>query len=160
MPEMLELSELSELTISQAARQAGLRPSTLRYYEEIGLLPAIRRSGGKRRYDSTILQRLAVIHTAQQAGFTLTEIAILVNDILPSPTPSPEWRALLQRKLVELKTLQSHVERMRTLLEDVMRCDDPELGDCIYQTGQKHGLLNTEIAANPLVSNFNFINGS
>lgn len=142
------MQELLELTISQVARQAGLRPSTLRYYEEIGLLPAAERRGGQRRYDSTILQRLAVIHTAQQAGFTLTEIAVLVNDILPSQSPSPKWRALLQRKLVELKTLQSHVERMRNLLEDVMRCDDPELGDCIYQTGQKHGLLSAEMAEN------------
>ena len=130
-----------EMTISQVARQAGLRASTLRYYEEIGLLPVARRSGGQRRYDSDILQRLAVIHTAQQAGFTLTEIALLVNDILPSASPGPEWRALLQRKLLELNTLQAHVEQMRSLLEDVMRCDDPELADCIFQTGQKHALI-------------------
>jgi MerR family redox-sensitive transcriptional activator SoxR len=134
---------MSEMTISQVEQQAGLRPSTLRYYEEIGLLPVARRSSGQRRYDNDILQRLAVIHTAQQAGFTLTEIAILVNDILPSASPSPEWRALLQRKLLELNTLQAHVEQMRSLLEDVMRCDDPELADCIFQTGQKHALLSS-----------------
>jgi len=143
---MSQMSEMSEMTISQVARQTGLRPSTLRYYEEIGLLPVAPRRGGQRRYDATILQRLTVIHTAQQAGFTLTEIAILVNDILPSPAPSPQWRELLQRKLVELKTLQSHVERMRNLLEDVMRCDDPELADCIYRTGQKHAVLPADVA--------------
>ena len=137
------MSEMPGMTISQVARQAGLRPSTLRYYEEIGLLPVARRSGGQRRYDSAILQRLAVIHTAQQAGFTLTEIAILVNDILPNPSPSPEWRELLQRKWLELNTLLSNVERMRSLLEDVMHCDDPELADCIYETGQRHARLVT-----------------
>ncbi len=147
---------MSEMTISQVARQAGLRPSTLRYYEEFGLLPVARRRGGQRRYDDTILQRLAVIHTAQQAGFTLTEIAILVNDILPSSSPSPQWRELLQRKLLELKTLQSHVERMRSLLEDVMRCDDPELADCIYRTGQKHALLPTKVTAHPLINDLKY----
>ncbi len=145
---------MSEMPISQVARQAGLRPSTLRYYEEIGLLPVARRRSGQRWYDRNILQRLAVIHTAQQAGFTLTEIAILVNDILPSPSPSPQWRDLLQRKLLELNTLLSHVERMRSLLEDVMRCDDPELADCIYQTGQKHALLTSDPTARPPAGNF------
>ncbi len=145
---------MSEMTISQVARQAGLRPSTLRYYEEIGLLPVARRRSGQRRYDSSILQRLAVIHTAQQAGFTLAEIAILVNDILPSPSPNPQWRDLLQRKLLELNTLLSHVERMRSLLEDVMRCDDPELADCIYQTSQKHALQTTEVTAHPTSRQF------
>ena len=144
---------MSEMTISEVAGQAGLRPSTLRYYEKIGLLTAARRRGGQRRYDSNILQRLAIIHTAQQAGFSLTEIAILVNDILPSPSPSPQWRTLLQRKLAELNTLQSHVERMRSLLEDVMLCDDPELADCIYQTGQKHTIVTTEIVAHPVIGN-------
>jgi len=101
------------------------------------------------------LQRLAVIHTAQQAGFLLTEIATLVNDILPSPSPGSQWHALLQRKLAELNTLQSHVERMRDLLTDVMRCDDPHLADCIYQTGQRHALPPIDEIAHPLISSFN-----
>jgi MerR family redox-sensitive transcriptional activator SoxR len=132
---------MPEMTISQVAREAGLRPSTLRYYEEIGLLPIAHRISGQRRYDSTVLQRLAVIHTARQAGFTLHEIAILVNEILPNPTSSPQWRDLLERKLLELTQMLSHVQSMRSLLEDVMRCDDPELADCIYQTGRKHGIV-------------------
>ena len=131
---------MPEMTIGEVAHQAGLKPSTLRYYEEIGLLPPVSRRGGQRRYDSSVLQRLAVIHTAQQAGFTLTEVAILVNGILPSASPGPEWRDLVQRKLLELNTRLSHLERMRSLLEDVMRCDDPELADCIYETGQRHAL--------------------
>ena len=135
------MAGISEMTISQVAHEAGLRPSTLRYYEEIGLLPTAQRIGGQRRYDSSILQRLAVIHTAQKAGFTLSEIAILVNEVLPNASPSRQWRELLERKLLELSALQSHVQSMRSLLEDVMRCDDPELADCIYQTGRKHGIV-------------------
>jgi len=145
---------MTDMTIGEVARQAGLRPSTLRYYEEIGLLPVARRRGGRRRYDSSILQRLAVIHTAQQAGFTLTEIAVLVNDILPSPSPGPEWRDLLERKLLELNTLLSQIERMRGLLEEVMGCGDPELADCIYQTGQRQAMLTAEATALPLSGHF------
>ncbi len=145
---------MSEMTISQVAHQAGLRPSTLRYYEEIGLLPVARRRSGQRRYDSAILQRLAIIHIAQQAGFTLSEITILVNDILPNPSPSSQWRDLLQRKLRELNTLLSQVQQMHSLLEEVMRCDDPELADCIYQTGQKHVHAVSDASARLPIGNY------
>jgi len=131
---------MAEMTISEAAHKAGVRTSTLRYYEEIGLLPYAQRKGGQRRYESDVLLRLAVIHTARQAGFSLTEIAVLINDVLPNPTASAQWHDLLQRKLTELNQLQTHVEQMRSLLEDVMRCHNPQLADCIYEAGQKHAL--------------------
>jgi MerR family transcriptional regulator, redox-sensitive transcriptional activator SoxR len=127
-----------ELSISEVARQVGVRTSTLRYYEEIGLVTASRRVSGQRRYDTNILQRLAVIQTAQHAGFTLEEIRILFNDILPSAAPSPRWRDLVERKLDELNTMLLHVQSMKSLLEDVMNCGDPQLADCIYDAGQRH----------------------
>ena len=149
---------MAEITISQVARQTGLRTSTLRYYEEIGLLPIASRRGGQRIYDTSILQRLAVIHTAQQAGFFLSEIAILVNDILPNKAPNPQWQDLVQRKLIELNELQSHVEQMRNLLEDVMHCDDAELNDCIFQTGQRHALQTVDMSAHPFLTNLKSAN--
>ena len=135
---------MAAMTISQIAKQAGVRPSALRYYESIGLLPAPKRVSGQRRYEDTALQRLAVIQTAQRAGFTLDEIRILCTEILPSLSPVPQWRDLVQRKLQELDTLLLHVQSMKTLLEDVMHCDDPELADCIFVTGQKHKIPRSE----------------
>ncbi len=61
---------MEELTIGEVARRAGVRTSTLRYYESIGLLPAARRVNGRRRYAPAALRMLAVIHLAQQAGFS------------------------------------------------------------------------------------------
>ena len=49
------------LTIGEVARRAGVRTSTIRYYEEAGLLPEPERVGGKRRYEEGILRRLALI---------------------------------------------------------------------------------------------------
>src|SRR5205085_10290790 len=71
------LIEMDELTISQVARQAGVRPSTIRYYESIDVLPPARRLNGRRRYDPAILDRLAFIQITQQLGFTLSEIQLL-----------------------------------------------------------------------------------
>jgi MerR family transcriptional regulator, redox-sensitive transcriptional activator SoxR len=52
------------LTIGEVARQSGLRPSAIRFYEKSGLLPTPLRSGGQRRYDASVLRRLAVLQRA------------------------------------------------------------------------------------------------
>ncbi|MEP7294406.1 MAG: MerR family transcriptional regulator, partial [Chloroflexota bacterium] len=75
---------MAQLTISEVARQAGVRTSTLRYYESIGLLPEPARISGRRHYDADVLQRLEIIRTAQQAGFTLAELRVLFDDVLGS----------------------------------------------------------------------------
>jgi len=65
---------MAQLTISQVAQEIRLRPSAIRYYENIGLLPQAERLSGQRRYDPTVLYRLAIIQRARQLGFTLSEI--------------------------------------------------------------------------------------
>jgi len=84
------------------------------------------------------LQQLEIIRTAQQAGFTLAELRVLFNDILTSASPSAHWHDLIGRKLQELNRLLLNVQSMKLLLEAIMRCDDAELADCIYWTGQKY----------------------
>jgi hypothetical protein len=56
---------MGQSTISQVARQIRLRPSAIRYCERIGLLPLAQRVNGQRRYDSTVLYRLAIIQRAR-----------------------------------------------------------------------------------------------
>jgi MerR family redox-sensitive transcriptional activator SoxR len=129
---------MAEMTITEVASQTGIRPSALRYYESIGLLPAPAREGGRRRYDESVLQRLEIIRTAQQAGFTLDELRILFDEILDSADPGVQWHDLIQRKLQELSALLNNVVSMKRLLEDIMECDDAELAECIYLTGQKY----------------------
>src|SRR5688500_15720179 len=93
---------MAEISINQVTQQTGLRPSTLRYYEEIGLLHPIRRVSGRRHYDETVLQRLALIHTGQQAGFTLAELAVLLNKVSDSQSGDAGWHELVDRKLKEM----------------------------------------------------------
>jgi MerR family transcriptional regulator, redox-sensitive transcriptional activator SoxR len=131
---------MSGLGIGEIARQAGIRASTVRYYESVGILPPATRINGRRSYDSSVLQTLSIIQTAQQAGFTISEIRTLVNDILRRASPSTDWEALAQRKLQEVETLLAQVQSMKRLLEEVLQCEFQELADCIYVAGQKHGV--------------------
>lgn len=93
------------LSIGQVARQAGLRPSAIRYYESIAVLPSPRRVDGQRRYDRTVLDRLAFIQIAQRLGFTLTEIQLLFHNREEDAPLSERWRGLANRKLAEVETL-------------------------------------------------------
>ncbi|MDX1995082.1 MAG: MerR family transcriptional regulator [bacterium] len=129
---------MAELSIGEVARQAGIRTSTLRYYESIGLLPAPHRVSGRRRYDASVLQRLAIIRTAQQAGFTLGELRVLLEALIQGSAPAEEWQALLQHKLGEIEVMLTNIRRMKSLLEDMMRCEQDYLAECIYVVGLRH----------------------
>lgn len=70
----------TRLTIGEVARRAGVAQTTLRYYEQLGLLPAPGRVGGQRRYQESVLVRLEVIRLCKAAGFALDDIAVLMDD--------------------------------------------------------------------------------
>ncbi|MEO8609078.1 MAG: MerR family transcriptional regulator [Chloroflexota bacterium] len=131
---------MAEISIIEVTQQTGLRPSTLRYYEEIGLVHPIRRVSGRRQYDESVLQRLALIKTGQQAGFTLAELGLLLNNVLDSEVGGAGWHALVERKLKEMDAVLRNIESMKRLLVDIMDCDDASLAECIVLTGERHSL--------------------
>src|SRR3954454_12275921 len=96
-------------TIGQVAAQSGVPASTIRYYEEIGLLPAPQRANGQRRYADSITQKLGVIRLAQQAGFSIAEIHSLLHNFPQDAPPSERWQRLARQKLDALE------EQMHTL---------------------------------------------
>jgi DNA-binding transcriptional MerR regulator len=116
------------MRIGEAARRAGVRVSLIRYYEDIGLLPEPDRLSGQRRYDETVLRRLAVIDVAQRAGLSLEEIRELVehgNDPM-----NDRLRELAARRLPEIDALIERAQRVRTWLETATGCDCQALDDC------------------------------
>jgi MerR family redox-sensitive transcriptional activator SoxR len=108
---------VSQLTISEVARQVGLKPSAIRYYEHLGILPRADRVSGQRRYDRTALYRLAVVQRARQAGFTLDEIKALFVGFAAGTRAEARWRRLADRKLTELNALAERIAAMQALLE-------------------------------------------
>ena len=120
-----------ELTISEVARRAALRPSAIRYYESIGLLPAPRRVSGRRRYDASVLQRLNIIQLAQEAGFSVAEIKRLFYDFDVDTPASERWQALATQKLAEVEALIARAQGMKRLLEEcLLKCRCLSLEEC------------------------------
>lgn len=128
---------MEELTIGEVARQAGMRTSALRYYESIGLLPEPRRaSGGHRRYDVSIFERLAVLRMAQQAGLSIAEMHLLVAGFEASTPASERWQQLALTKLKEVDAIIAHAQQTRQILERLQQCGCLHLEECL-QTFQR-----------------------
>jgi DNA-binding transcriptional MerR regulator len=109
------------------AREAGVAATTLRYYEQIGLVPAPARLGGQRRYDGSVLARLEVIRLCKSAGFALEEIQLLFADDAPG---RPVSRALAQAKLAEIDARMASLAQARAVIDWGMRCTCPSIDAC------------------------------
>jgi MerR family redox-sensitive transcriptional activator SoxR len=118
------------LTIGELAQQAEVAASTLRYYENVGLLPAPIRISGQRRYTSDILKRLSFIRLAQQAGFTVAELKILLQGFETTTPPLSQWRLLVQQKLDEVEAMIQRSQQMKDLLEEGLRCGCFNYDEC------------------------------
>lgn len=121
---------MGELTIGQVAAKTGLRTSAIRYYEAEGLIPVGRRRHGKRVFESPVLDRLALIDLAKQAGFTLAETKRLLSGFSRTTGPGERWRRLAEAKTKELDQRLTKIRRMKRLLHTVSRCECPTLEDC------------------------------
>ena len=113
----------STLTIGGVAGEAGINVETIRFYQRLGLLdePA-KPSGGVRRYGVEFVARLRFIKRAKQLGFSLAEVQRLL--VLEDPQSCGKARSLAAEKLALVENRIADLERMRSVLTDlVARCD-------------------------------------
>lgn len=118
------------LGIGELARLTGKRPSAIRYYEQIGLLPQPARTDGRRRYDHSIVRTLAVIDTAQRAGLALDEIKTLLAASPDDGEAISRLRELAGRKLPQISASIERSQLVRDWLECAARCQCPDLDEC------------------------------
>ena len=110
------------MSIGEVAEIAEVATSTLRYYEEIGLIAPPKRVNGRRRFTPAILPILALIQLAKDANFTLDEIKELLYDF-PAETPvSERWQTIAQRKIKEVEQMIREAESTKALLEESLNC--------------------------------------
>ena len=116
------------LRIGEIAQRAGVNTSLIRYYERVGLLQAPERISGQRRYDGSVLRRLAVIDVAQRAGLSLDEVRTLLE--IGTDPMSDHLRELADRKLPEIDALIERARRVRAWLTTAQGCDCQSVDAC------------------------------
>jgi len=117
---------VDELDIGEVARRAGVPASTLRFYEEKGLIASIGRNGLRRVFDAGVLERLALITLGRTAGFTLDEIASM---LAADARPRIDRRRLLA-KADELEHRIRELAAMRDGLRHAAACRAPSHMEC------------------------------
>ncbi|MET9812228.1 MULTISPECIES: helix-turn-helix domain-containing protein [unclassified Streptomyces] len=117
---------MTDLDIAEVARRAGVPASTLRFYEEKGLIAATGRRGLRRQYDPGVLERLALIALGRTAGFSLDEIARM---FAPDGQPRID-RRMLSAKADELERRIRELGVLRDSLRHAAACPAPSHLEC------------------------------
>ena len=115
-----------DLDINEVARRSGLPASTLRYYEEKGLVTSVGRRGLRRLFDPRVMERLALIALGRSAGFSLEEIARM---FAPDGKPRID-RKLLAEKATELDATIRKLTAVRNGLRHAVDCPAPSHLEC------------------------------
>lgn len=76
----------------------------MRYYESVGLLPAPERKNGQRRYDEGLLDRINFIKVAQQTGFSIREITVLLEGFEARGPLSEQWEQMAKQNAPNLRS--------------------------------------------------------
>jgi MerR family transcriptional regulator, redox-sensitive transcriptional activator SoxR len=114
------------LTIGELAARAGRRASSIRYYEQIGLLPEPIRISGQRRYPEDCVRTLALVDVAQRAGLSLGQI----KAVLAEADAAAALRRAASERLPELTAEIDRAVLARQWLELASLCECHDLVDC------------------------------
>jgi DNA-binding transcriptional MerR regulator len=114
------------MDIAEVARRTGVAASTLRFYEEKGLIASVGRQGLRRRFDPRVLDQLALIALAKASGFSLGEIASM---FAPDGSPSLD-RRMLSAKADEIDATVARLKAMSRSLRHAAVCPAPSHGEC------------------------------
>ena len=115
----------AKLSIGMVARQAGATVPTIRYYEQIGLLPsAPRTESGQRHYDAAAVRRLVFIRRCREFGFSIDHVRELVGLVDQPDRPCTEVRDIAARHLVDVRQKLAELAALEAGLRDfVESCD-------------------------------------
>ncbi|PII21880.1 MerR family transcriptional regulator [Stenotrophomonas sp. LMG 10879] len=118
---------MRELDIGEVVRRSGVPASTLRYYEQLGLVQVLGRRGLRRQYDQQVLERLALIGLGQSAGLSLQQIGAAMPQgagLALDRTALLAQADALQQQIRGLQRVQDRLRRAAACphAEDARRC--------------------------------------
>ncbi|WP_108124946.1 MerR family transcriptional regulator [Saccharospirillum mangrovi] len=109
------------LPISRVAQQSQTPASTIRYYEQIGVLSGVvRTEGGNRRYNQGTVNRLQMIRALQQLGFSLKDIGLVLNKEGPKKADRDQLLGVFQQRRTEITQLIGSLQRQSDYLDSLM----------------------------------------
>ncbi|WP_298251861.1 redox-sensitive transcriptional activator SoxR [uncultured Arthrobacter sp.] len=122
-----------DLSVGQLAARSGVAVSALRFYERQGLIRSRRTTGNQRRYDRSILRRVAVIRAAQRAGIPLSTVAEAFAELPRDGVPDQQdWQRMSAAWQQEIAQRISQLEHLRDRLGGCIGCGCLSLSMCSF----------------------------
>ena len=108
------------MNIKSASEKTGLPTKTIRYYDDIGLIPAERRENGYRDYDATALQKLEFVKRLRHTGFSIDECRRLLTLWGDANRASADVKALAEKRLHEIDQRLADLSQLRDNLRELV----------------------------------------
>lgn len=119
------------LSIGEVARRTDLKVSAVRFYEDEGLIQAIRSAGGNRRFMRSEIRKVSFISVAQRLGFTLSEIRSELEKLPDDRAPNKkDWEKISRSFRDVLNQRIAMIERLRDKLDGCIGCGCLSLDKC------------------------------
>lgn len=103
--------------IGEVSRMFDLPVSTLRYYDQMGLLPPLERVGGSRRFGEQHLEALRVIECLKGSGLEIKDIKRFMDWCAEGPSTYPQRRGLFDEQLAQVDAKIAELEKVRAMIE-------------------------------------------
>lgn len=122
---------MSEISIGALSHRTGLPVSTIRFYDDNGLIQSNRNGGGHRRFERAQIRRVSFIIAAQKFGYTLPQIKELLTSLPHERTPTAEdWAVLSEIFSVSLDEKIEKLRKLRDTLSSCIGCGFLSLKNC------------------------------
>ena len=120
------------IPIGQLARHAGCSVDTIRFYERVGLMPAVSRSpGGQRRYGQEHLRQLELILSLRSMNLGLVQIRDFLSRVSDDACSCADMQQLLSSQIMDVKRRMAELERVQEKLQELRAtCGDGQLDEC------------------------------
>ncbi|MDN3652519.1 redox-sensitive transcriptional activator SoxR [Thalassotalea ponticola] len=129
----------ANLSVGQVATRAGVKVSTLHFYEQKGLIKSWRNQGNQRRYKADVLRRISVIKVAQNLGISLAEIKQVFANLPDTRTPTKkDWQHISRAWQQQLTERIMQLQKLQESLDSCIGCGCLSLKDCPLYNQNDH----------------------
>ena len=119
------------MKIGEVSEQLGLPASTIRYYEQVGLIERQARVAGRRQFTKKALFMLQFVQLAQAAGFSIAEIKSLLDNYAQDPSPAGLWSHFAEIKRTDIRQQIQQLQQMDRVLTKLINCECRSLEECV-----------------------------
>ena len=119
------------MKIGDVSEKLNIPASTIRYYESVGLLQQLQRVSGNRVFDKKALNTLRFVQLAQNAGFSIEEMKVLLDSAEHSSPTSDNWQNLASLKRRKLRDQIEQLTKMDDVLGRIIACKCLTLSECM-----------------------------